>query len=57
MVDHVVEQNCIGVLVENVDIDISMMAILTNSFNISYFSPFEVNILLVHLHKIENQSH
>ena len=57
MVDHAVEQNCIGVLVENVDIDISMMVILTNSFNISYFSPFEANILLVHLHKIENQSH
>ena len=57
MVDHAVEQNCIGVLVENVDIDISMMVILTNSFNISYFSSFEANILLVHLHKIENQSH
>ena len=57
MVDHVVEQNCIGVLVENVDIDISMMVILTNSFNISYFSPFDANILLVYLHKIENQSH
>ena len=54
MVDHVVEQNCIGVLVENVDIDISMMVILTNSFNISYFSPFEANILFVHLHKIES---
>ena len=38
VVDHVVEQNCIGVLVENVDIGISMMAILTNSFSISHFS-------------------
>ena len=44
MVDHVVEQNCIGVLVENVDIDISMMVILTNRFNVSYFSSLEANI-------------
>ena len=49
MVDHEAEQNCIEVPVENVDIDISMMATLSNSFNISYFSskafsPFEAHI-------------